>query len=77
MSKTPTKNCPKKKAMKHRNTTSRAKKKMFKLCLQIQRKTKFQETKICLAVYTKKKPNQNLAVIFISYKYGLLRCFHK
>ena len=35
----------------------------------MQRNTKFQETKICLAVYTKKKPNKNLAVIYINTGY--------
>ena len=73
MSKTPTKIVQKKKKKKSHETqkynVSRKKKRCSKLCLQMQRNTKFQETKICLAVYTKKKPNKNLAVIYINTGY--------
>lgn len=72
MSKTPTKIVQKKKTKKSHETQKynvSRKKRCSKLCLQIQRNTKFQETKICLAVYTKKKPNQNLAVIYINTGY--------
>ena len=73
MSKTPTKIVQKKnKEKKPWNTEIQRlekKKRCSKLCLQIQRNTKFQETKICLAVYTKKKPNKNLAVIYINTGY--------
>ena len=73
MSKTPTKIVQKKKKEKKPWNTEiqrlEKKKRCSKLCLQMQRNTKFQETKICLAVYTKKKPNKNLAVIYINTGY--------
>lgn len=73
MSKTPTKIVQKKRKEKKPWNTEiqrlEKKKRCSKLCLQMQRNTKFQETKICLAVYTKKKPNKNLAVIYINTGY--------
>lgn len=77
MSKTPTKIVQKKKEKKPWNTEIQRlekKKRCSKLCLQMQRNTKFQETKICLAVYTKKTEQKFGGYL---YKYGLLRCFHK
>ena len=74
MSKTPTK-IVQKKSHETQKYVSR-KKKMFKT-LSSERNTKFHETKICLAVYTKKKTEPKFGGYFISYEYGLLRCFHK
>ena len=74
MSKKPTKIVQKKKGYETQKYVSR-KRRCSKLCLQIQRNTKFQETKICLAVYTKKKTEPKFDSYFLSYKYRLLRGF--
>lgn len=63
MSKTPTKIVQKKEKPWNTEIQRLEKKKMFKTLSSDTKNTKFQETKICVAVYTKRKPNQNLAVI--------------
>ena len=56
--------------MKHRNTTSREKKKMFKTLSSDAKKHKVSRNKNMFgSIYKKKKPNKNLAVIYINTGY--------
>lgn len=55
--------------MKHRNTTSREKKKMFKTLSSDAKKHKVSRNKNMFGSIYKKKPNKNLAVIYINTGY--------
>lgn len=61
--------------MKHRNTTSREKKKMFKTLSSDAKKHKVSRNKNMFGSIYKKKTEQKFGGYL--YKYGLLRCFHK
>ena len=61
--------------MKHRNTTSREKKKMFKTLSSDTKKHKVSRNKNMFGSIYKKKTEQKFGGYL--YKYGLLRCFHK
>lgn len=77
MSKTPTKIVQKKKkAVKHRNTTSREKKDVQNFVFRYKETQSFKKQKYVWQ-YMQKKPEPKFGGYFISYKYRLLRCFHK
>ena len=73
MSKTPTKIVQKKKkikkAMKHGNTTSREKKDVQNFVFRYKETQSFKKQKYVWQYIQKKKPNQNLAVIYINTGY--------
>lgn len=76
MSKTPTKIVQKRKAMKHRNTTSREKKDVQNFVFRYKKHKVSRNKNMCGSIY-KKKTEPKFGGYFISYKYRLLRCFHK